>query len=116
MLTKEQILNADDSKTEIVDVSEWWGGEVTIKSMSGFARDRFEASIVGKNGGNDLQNIRAKLVAGSVVDENGELMFSDRDIKKLGNKDSKPLDKIFDAAQKLNKITDSEVDELAKNS
>lgn len=116
MLTKEQILNAVDSKTETVDVSEWWGDSVTIKSMSGFARDRFESSLLGNNGGSNMQNIRAKLCAASIVDEKGDLMFSDKDIVKLGNKDSKPLDKIFEAAQRLNKISDSDVDELAKNS
>ena len=83
--------------------------------MSGFARDRFESSLVGTGGGANMQNIRAKLVAASVVDEDGELMFSNNDIIKLGKKSSVALDKVFSAAQELNKITDSEVDELAKN-
>ena len=114
MLTKDDILNANDQKTEVVSVPEW-GGDVTIAIMSGYARDRFEASIVGKNGNPNMQNVRAKLVAASIVDENGDLMFSDADIMKLGKKSSVALDRVFGAAQSLNKISDADVDDLAKN-
>lgn len=115
MLSKDDILNADDRKTQVVDVPEW-GGQVTIKEMSGFARDRFETSIMGKNGGANMQNIRSKLVIASVIDESGNLMFTEKDINKLSNKSGAALDRIYDAVQKLNKITDADVDELAKNS
>lgn len=115
MLTKDDIFNADDKIIKVVEVPEW-GGQVTIAMMSGFARDRFEASLIGPNGGTNMVNIRAKLVAASVVDENNELMFSDQDVIKLGKKSSAALDRIFRAAQDLNKISDSDVDDLAKNS
>ncbi|RKZ99312.1 MAG: hypothetical protein DRQ47_11270 [Gammaproteobacteria bacterium] len=114
MLTKDEILNAQDTETQTIKVKEW-GGEVTIAVMSGFARDKFEASIVGKNGTSNMSNIRSKLVASSIVDEKGDLMFTDADIIKLGKKSSIALDRIFTAAQSLNKITDDDVDELAKN-
>ena len=114
MLTKDDILNADDQKTMVVDVPEW-GGEVTIAIMSGFARDRFEASLIGKGGATNMQNVRAKLVAASIVDDKGELMFSGGDILKLGKKSSVALDRVFSAAQEFNKITDEDVDDLAKN-
>ena len=114
MLTKEQILNADDRKTKVIFVEEW-GDDVTIMQMSGHARDRFESSIIGANGGTDMKNIRAKMVAASIVDDKGELMFSDKDIIKLSNKSGIALDKVFSAAQEFNKITDADVDELAKN-
>jgi hypothetical protein len=114
MLTRDEILNIDDRITEVVQVPEW-KDEVTIAAMSGFARDRFEASIVGNSGGANMQNIRAKLCAASIVDENGELMFSEKDVVKLGKKSSAALDRIFSAAQKLNRISDDDVEDLAKN-
>lgn len=114
MLTKDEILNADDQQTKVINVPEW-GGEVKIAIMSGFARDRFESSLVGTNGGTNMQNIRAKLVAASAVDDNGELLFSDKDILKLGKKSSIALDRVFSVAQEFNKISDNDVDELAKN-
>ncbi len=114
MLSKDAILNFDDQQTEIIPIPEQ-GDEVTIAVMSCLARDRFEASLIGTNVETNMQNIRSKLVAASMVDEDGELMFSNADILKLGKKSSVALDRIFSAAQSLNKITDAEVDELAKN-
>ena len=114
LLTKEQILKQDDLKSEIVDVPEW-GGDVRVCTMSGFARDRFEAGISGKNGGTNMSNIRAKLAAATIVDEEGKLLFDEADIAKLGNKSCAALDRVFAAAQRLNLISNADVDELAKN-
>lgn len=115
ILTKDQILKADDVKRQEVDIPEW-GGSVFIAVLSGTARDRFETSIVGKNGGVNMANIRAKLAAVTVVDENGDLLFDQKDLIKLGRKSGAALDRIYEASQKLNRITDSDVEELAKNS
>lgn len=114
LLNKDAILSKDDSKHIDLEVPEW-GGTVRIATMSGFARDRFEASVLGKNGSLNHSNIRAKLVAACLVDDKGELMFSEKDVAALGKKSSKVLDMIFSEAQKLNGIGDAEVEELAKN-
>ena len=114
ILTKAQILQASDTKQETVEVPEW-GGEVIVAVMSGHARDRLEASIVGKNGGQNLQNIRAKYVAASLVDEKGDLLFSESDVQALGKKSAAALDRVFAVAQRINHITDDDVEELAKN-
>lgn len=114
LLTKEQILSAEDAKTITVDVPEW-GGEIMIATMSGFARDQFEASLLGKNGGTNTANIRAKLAAATIVDDKGALLFTDKDIMALGKKSSAALDRVFEASQKLNRISDGDVEDLAKN-
>jgi hypothetical protein len=114
LLTKEQILKQDDLRSEIVEVPEW-GGEVKVCTMSGFARDRFEASITGKSGIMDMKNVRAKLAAATIVDENGKLLFDEADIVKLGDKSCAALDRVFAAAQRLNLITNADVEQLAKN-
>ena len=114
ILSKDQILLAEDFKTETVDVPEW-GGEVIVKTMSGFSRDQFEGSIVGKNGGTNLANIRAKMVAAVLVDESGELLFNEKDVVALGKKSAKALDRVFSVAQRLNGFSEADVEELAKN-
>lgn len=114
LLTKDQILNAEDNKTEVVEVPEW-NGSVKVATMSGFSRDRLEASIVGSNGGQNLTNLRAKYVAATLVDDKGELLFSESDVAKLGKKSGAALDRVFSVAQRLNHITDADVEELAKN-
>lgn len=114
ILSKDDILKIKDSRSQKVDVPEW-GGEVIVSTMSGFARDQFEASILGKNGGMNTVNLRAKLVAACCVDEQGELLFKESDVIKLGKKSCTALDKIFEAAQKLNGIGEQEMEDLAKN-
>ena len=115
-LKRDDILNADDLKTEIVSVPEW-GGDVMIKMMTGKERDNFEASCVGINGKSiNMDNIRAKLVAKTVIDpETKEPMFTAADIEALGKKSSAALDRIFTVSQRLSKITEQDVEELAKN-
>ena len=113
ILSKDAILSKEDVKTKQIHIPEW-EGDVIISTMSGYARDRFEASVIGKNGGANTINIRAKLVASTLVDEQGKLIFSEDDILKLGKKSSTALDRIFEEAQKLNNIGEQEIDELAK--
>lgn len=113
-LTRDDILKANDHKTVVVDVPEW-GGEVIVSTMTGFTRDQFEASCVGKNGGTNMKNIRARLCAATIVDEQGNIQFSEDDITKLGNKSGAALGRVFDAASKLNNITQNDVETLAKN-
>lgn len=116
-LTREQILQADDIKTETVSVPEW-GGEVLVKALTGAQRDQFEIdSLAGKGKSQhvNLQNIRARLVARSIVDETGARIFQDGDVKALGAKSAAALQRVFDVAQKLSGLTDDDIEELTEN-
>lgn len=118
MLTKDQILNANDLPTKVIPISEW-GIDVIIKTMTGTERDAWEASLVkgkGKNTRIDATNVRAKLCVCVLVDEKGNRLFSDNDAFALGRKSSAALDKVFEIAQKLNGISDEDIEELAGNS
>ncbi len=116
LITKDEIWNSDDLKSELVDVSEWKeGAEIRMTEWSSFLRDRFEASCIGKNGGENLVNIRARMVAACATDENGELLFNEKEVVILGTKSGKIVNRLYEAAQRLNNYTDSDVDELAKN-
>jgi hypothetical protein len=118
ILSKKQILDAPDLKIETVPVPEW-GGDVLVRGLTGEQRDTFEASIVhleGKKAATDLANIRAKLVSASLVDEKGDLLFDERDVEALGRKSAVALQRIFEVAQRLSGLTQSDVEELAKNS
>lgn len=114
MLSKEEILKADDLKTEIIEVPEW-GGSVIIKAMTGKLRDEFEQDIVsGKK--IKMSNIRAKLCQVSIVDGNGDLLFNTSDIVKLGGKSAAALDRCFSIASRLSGISKDDVEDLEKNS
>jgi hypothetical protein len=116
LLTREQIIGADDRKTVDVEVPEW-GGTVRLRGMSGAERDEYEAGIisVGANGSREvnLKNMRARLVAFSCIDEAGEHMFSADDVSALGEKSAAALERVFDVARKLSGLADADVEELA---
>jgi len=114
-LTREQILSAEDIKTEEVEVPEW-GGTVLVKGMNGKERDAFEMSFLDGSRAT-TENIRAKLVSLTIIDpETNKQLFTVADIDALGQKSAKALDRIFEIAQRLSKIGANDVEEMAKNS
>ncbi len=118
LLTKEAILAAQDVRFEIGKVPEW-GGEVRVSSMTGAARDDYEQTLIagrGANEGANLKNMRALMVAASVVDDAGALLFGKEDVEALGKKSAGALNRVYSAAARLNAIGDSEVAELVKPS
>ena len=116
ILTKSQILAANDKKMIEVDLSAdgEWGGSVMIRVMSGSERDRFESDFVGGN--KSVENVRAKLVAKCVCDSEGVRLFSEEEVPQLGEKSAAVLDKLFSACMKHNRFTKEDVDELGKAS
>lgn len=114
-LDREAILKADDRRREEVEVPEW-GGSVFIGVLSGSERDVFETSILEANkSGRGYSNIRARLAALTICDDNGERLFSEDDVEALGQKSSKALDRVFEAAQRINGLTAKDVSELEGN-
>jgi hypothetical protein len=117
-LTKDQILEASDLKTEEVNVPEW-GGTVKVRTMTGTDRDAFENSMVATlpDGSRkpDMSNMRAKLVALTVVGDDGNRLFDVSDIDRLALKSASALARVFDAAQALNGLGAKAQEEALKN-
>jgi hypothetical protein len=110
LLTKEQILSVDDLPSEIIDVPEW-GGKVKVRSLTGLERDGLEFQISQQK----VRNIRALFVSLSVIDETGNNLFTEDEASVLGKKNSRALDRIFNAAQRLSKLESDSEEELEKN-
>ncbi len=118
LLGREQILHAQDVLTEEVDVPEW-GGKVKVKMMTGTERDSFEQSIMktdGKDIVRDMANMRAKLLVRTICDDAGKRIFTDKDIDLIGGKAAASLEKVFEAAQRLNKLSNADTENMEKNS
>jgi len=118
---RDQILDADDIVTEVVDMSEFtgWPEKVWVKALEGTERDSYESSmriIRGEEMIPDLANIRAKLVVRTLVEEGGTRIFTDDDDGPVGRKSAKALDRLFDVATRLSGLSKEDVKELAKNS
>lgn len=114
LLSRDQILGADDRTYEVVSCPEW-GGEVRLRSLTGSERDEWENSLVrqvGKKQVANMRNARAKLIALCAVDEAGQPLFGPGDVIKLGSKNAAPMDRLFEACQRLSGISDEDVKEM----
>lgn len=116
MLTREAILGAADGRFQDVEVPEW-GGVVRVKVMTGAERDAFESLVIARSKlGQLTENMRATVVAATVVDEKGAQIFTEADIEALGRKSWVALERVADVAARLNRLTDGDVEEIRKNS
>lgn len=127
-LTRDEILAFQDRKTEVVHVPEW-DSDVRIMEMSAADRESFERLVLRVNAESnkvesDISNLRSKMVAISVVDEDGKRVFSDEDVQALSLKHHDAIRRIYNAAMNFNMMgAESEpgeepvdvVDEEAKN-
>lgn len=118
-LGRDEILDYDDIKVEVVPVPEWGkNAAVRLKVLSAAERDAFEASTVTTKGGRqkpNLANLRARLVSRCMVDENGDRIFESGDVARLGNKSSAALDRLFAKCQELNGFTEKDIEELTED-
>ncbi len=111
MSLRDKILSVKDFELVEVEVPEW---EVSIylKPISGMKRAKLESM---NNNNKPLETIMMSLLVDSIVDENGNQVFTDEDIEKLGNKNSKVIYRIFTEALTVSGLSDKEIEELEKN-
>ncbi len=125
LLSRDEILEADDLDTEDVSVPEWAPKNapnkneyiVRIRTLMAEDRDKFEASTVEQRGNKTKQNLanfRARLVSMCIINDAGEVMFNPKDIPALGKKSARALGRVFDACQRLNGFTAQDVEELTE--
>jgi hypothetical protein len=124
LLSREQLLTKQTptiKKIELLTPDEF----VYVRQMSGRERDIFERSLlieVEDKQGNItykrvLEDFRAKLATHTVCDENGVLLLKSSDASTLSESMlAACLEKIVDAAQELNRITEKDKEALIKNS
>lgn len=120
LLTRGQIHAADDRAYEDVPVPEW-GGEVRIRALSGTERDAYQNSLVSIGSGGkvqrlSLQDAMAKLLVRSIVDEDGERIYADKDTAELGAKNAQVLERLRDVAKRLSGLGKEELEEAEGNS
>lgn len=113
MLTRDQILAAQDMSIERIDV-EAWGGTVCVRMLSGRERDRFE-QWVSSGAGQPRDNIRARLASLTICDDAGQRVFTDDDVLALGDKSSAALDIVCAAAMRINGLDGNAFETAKKN-
>lgn len=114
LLSKDDILGADDLPTEDVPVPEW-GGDVRVRGLTGVERDRFEFGMAAVKDKPEEANFRAQIVGRCIVDEDGKRLFTDKELVKLGAKSGAALDRVFDVVRGLSGMGDKALKEAAED-
>ena len=110
VLTRDGILGAQDLGHEDYDVPEW-GGAVRLRAMSGAERENLSRITDGK----DNFELLCHMLAASLVDEDGALLFTAADVDALKRKNGAVVKRIVDRVLVLNGLSEEGVSELEKN-
>jgi len=111
----KKIKAADKKNLLPVEVPEW-GLTVWIKQLTVGERDSFEAeAFAARKGDGLMDNPRSKFLVRTLCDESGQPLCKPEEFAELAALSSKPMERLFEVAQKHNRLTDSDVEELAKN-
>lgn len=120
---QEKVLTRDDFlkmrtqlRRERVKVPEL-GGVVVLQELTGRDRDAWEAETIDPaTGAMRMENARARLLSRCIVDEDGHRLFSAADVELLGSVSGAALDRLFDVATRLSRITGRDLAELGEAS
>ena len=121
LLSKGEILAADDLPWEDVPVPEW-GGEVRVRGLNGSQRSLIEATMVAAKGQTveirveAFKTLRERLIATCLIDGEGRRLFGDGEVAALGQKSGRVLDNLFKTASRLSGMDAGQVAEIAGES
>lgn len=111
----EKIKAADKTELLPVEVPEW-GVTVYVKQFTVGERDAYETEAYkSSKAGGLMDNPRSRFLVRILCDENGEPIVKPEDFAELARLNSKPMQRLFEIAQKHNRLSDEDVEELGKN-
>jgi len=124
LLDKKALLEKEKLQVEKVDLGN--DNYVYVRQMTAHDRDVWERSILREKRNSKgqletyetvLEDFRAKLAVITICDEEGNLILDQKDYPTLSrNISAARLEKIINAAQKLNAISEQDKEDLLKNS
>lgn len=108
---RDQIRQANRRKPLKVHVPEW-GFDVYVRVLNVGERDSYENLWLtrGKEG---VKDFRSEYLCRVLCDEDGKRLYGDNDVAELASLDGSVLCKIFDIAASHNKLTETDIRELA---
>jgi len=113
LLGRDQILGASDFETRDVECPEW-GGTVRVRPLTAVQRSLIESTMLEANQTkrfDKVGKVAIQCVAWCVVDEQGERLFTEADVKALGEKSSAPILRLRDAIFELSGMSKGAVEE-----
>mgnify|MGYP006883108143 CR=1 FL=1 len=116
-LNREAFLRPAEVPVELVEIPEL-GGSIKVRGMTARQRSEFEKQFQtasGKQSKTRIAEVRERLVVACCVNDDGSLMFSEEDISAIGNQAAGVVERIVNVAQRLCGMSNTDVEELAKN-
>jgi hypothetical protein len=108
ILSRDEILAANDLPTEEVPTPEWFvNGAVLVRALSAAEWIEVGRQTMHRDGaaGDDaMLDLMVKIPAMCIVDEHGQRLFTDADLDALGKKNPLPLKRIMDVVQRLSDL------------
>ena len=111
ILTKEEILAAEDIPTQVVDVPAW-GGAVRVAGMSLGKRNEMMRKIKGKDGEIDPEKASLEAFVTGVV----EPKFTREDFDALRQKSASAIDDVTKVFLELSGVGEDATESAEKNS
>lgn len=119
-ITKQAILEASDLERIEVAVPEW-NMSVYVRTMTGAERDEFVGECQARASGEtnaakvNMKGMMISLLIKTLCDEAGKSLFGPEDAAALSGKSGIVIERLFLAAQKLNRIGERAVEDAGKN-
>ena len=116
-LNRDSFLKPFTVPQEVVELPEL-GGSVIVRGMTARQRSEFERQFqtpAGKPSKSRQAEVRERLIIAYVVDDDGNALFTVDDIEAIGKQSAAIVERIVNVAQRLCGITDTDVEDMAKN-
>lgn len=115
ILTSQQILDARKNLRREVLPLPALGGDVWVSELMGKERELLENAVTEVDGKRVVENLRGKVAALSLSNEDGSKMFTWADAAVLGELPANALDAIFEKAQELSVLGPKKLKDLEGN-
>lgn len=113
---REQILNANDIKSEIVPIAAWGGVEIEIRGLTGRQREEVVAAARREDGTVDDTKVTVPLIIASAFDpETKKALFTPADLDALREKNAQALDDVAKVALRLSGMSQQAAESIRKN-
>lgn len=115
-LTKEQFFSEHEkTRPDVHEVDLPGGKKVWVRSISAREKTLYEQACNDKKKGG-MASMRERLVILCACDENGNPLFQQADMARVGNLPVTTLEPIFDKAYEINGFKSKLIEEIRKNS
>ena len=115
LITREQIIHAQDMQVELVAVPEWGTDAIVgVRAMTGREHAEFTARILAVKE-DEAFSQRAFLCALTLCDEHGGRLFSQDEVSILESKNAQVLERVYEVACQINLLRQQDREEAKKN-